>query len=72
MIGATSQQYPLQMAALGVEAIAKFAADGSKPRRPKASPSSTPVWRSSPKAGRSVTSIGHHQGHRALLGVITV
>ena len=31
VIGATSQQYPLQMAALGVEAIAKFAADGSKP-----------------------------------------
>ncbi|MEH7830037.1 sugar ABC transporter substrate-binding protein [Gemmobacter sp. JM10B15] len=31
IIGATSQQYPLQMAALGVEAIAKFAADGSKP-----------------------------------------
>ncbi|WP_225029186.1 sugar ABC transporter substrate-binding protein [Xinfangfangia pollutisoli] len=31
VIGATSQQYPLQMAALGIEAIAKFAADGSKP-----------------------------------------
>ncbi|WP_333818368.1 substrate-binding domain-containing protein, partial [Tabrizicola sp.] len=31
VIGATSQQYPLQMAALGVEAIAKFAADGTKP-----------------------------------------
>ena len=31
IIGATSQQYPLQMAALGVEAIAKFAADGTKP-----------------------------------------
>ncbi|WP_295074573.1 substrate-binding domain-containing protein [Tabrizicola sp.] len=31
VIGATSQQYPLAMAALGVEAIAKFAADGSKP-----------------------------------------
>lgn len=31
VIGATSQQYPLQMAALGVEAIAKFAADGSLP-----------------------------------------
>lgn len=31
IIGATSQQYPLQMASLGVEAIAKFAADGSKP-----------------------------------------
>ena len=31
VIGATSQQYPLMMAALGVEAIAKFAADGTKP-----------------------------------------
>ncbi|MDZ4136533.1 MAG: sugar ABC transporter substrate-binding protein [Paracoccaceae bacterium] len=31
VIGATSQQYPLQMAALGVEAIARFAADGTKP-----------------------------------------
>jgi fructose transport system substrate-binding protein len=30
-IGATSQQYPLLMASLGIEAIAKFAADGSKP-----------------------------------------
>lgn len=32
VIGATSQQYPLAMAALGIEAIAKFAADGSKPQ----------------------------------------
>ena len=31
IIGATSQQYPLMMASLGIEAIAKFAADGSKP-----------------------------------------
>ena len=31
VIGATSQQYPLQMAALGIEAIAKYAADGTKP-----------------------------------------
>ncbi|WP_232663839.1 sugar ABC transporter substrate-binding protein [Pseudonocardia sp. TRM90224] len=30
-IGATSQQYPLKMASLGVEAIAKFAKDGTKP-----------------------------------------
>ena len=32
VIGATSQQYPLQMAALGVEAIAQFAADGTLPQ----------------------------------------
>ncbi|MGL5012144.1 MAG: substrate-binding domain-containing protein [Paracoccaceae bacterium] len=31
VIGATSQQYPLLMASLGVEAIAAFAADGTKP-----------------------------------------
>jgi len=31
-IGATSQQYPLQMAALGVEAIKKFAETGEKPQ----------------------------------------
>jgi len=31
-IGATSQQYPLKMAQLGVEAIAKFAKDGTKPQ----------------------------------------
>jgi fructose transport system substrate-binding protein len=31
VIGATSQQYPLLMASLGVEAIAAFAADGSLP-----------------------------------------
>ncbi|MFB2530599.1 sugar ABC transporter substrate-binding protein [Paracoccus sp. p4-l81] len=31
VIGATSQQYPLDMAAKGVEAIAAFAKDGTKP-----------------------------------------
>lgn len=31
IIGATSQQYPLLMAALGIEAIARFAADGTLP-----------------------------------------
>ena len=30
-IGATSQQYPLKMASLGVDAISKFAKDGAKP-----------------------------------------
>lgn len=30
-IGATSQQYPLKMASLGIEAIAAFAKDGTKP-----------------------------------------
>ena len=31
VIAATSQQYPLLMASLGVEAVAKFAEDGTKP-----------------------------------------
>ena len=31
VIGATSMQYPLKMASLGVEAVQKFAADGTKP-----------------------------------------
>jgi len=31
VIGATSQQYPLLMASLGIEAIANWAADGTKP-----------------------------------------
>ncbi|MEM7718774.1 MAG: substrate-binding domain-containing protein, partial [Pseudomonadota bacterium] len=31
VIGATSQQYPLLMAALGIEAIAAWAKDGTKP-----------------------------------------
>ena len=31
VIGATSQQYPLKMAALGIDAIALFAKDGTKP-----------------------------------------
>jgi fructose transport system substrate-binding protein len=31
IIGATSQQYPLLMASLGIEAIAKFAETGEKP-----------------------------------------
>jgi fructose transport system substrate-binding protein len=32
IIGATSMQFPLKMASLGVEAIAAFAKDGTKPK----------------------------------------
>jgi fructose transport system substrate-binding protein len=32
VIGATSMQFPLKMASLGVEALAKFAKDGTKPQ----------------------------------------
>ena len=45
VIGATSQQYPLQMAALGIEAIKTFAETARSPRRPKARTSSTPASR---------------------------
>ena len=31
VIGATSQQYPLKMASLGVDAIAQYIKDGTKP-----------------------------------------
>jgi len=34
VIGATSQQYPLKMAQMGVDAIDKFAKDGTKPQAP--------------------------------------
>jgi fructose transport system substrate-binding protein len=33
VIGATSQQYPLKMAAMALEAIAKFAKTGEKPQK---------------------------------------
>jgi len=33
VIGATSQQYPLLMASLGIEAIAAWAEDGTKPEK---------------------------------------
>jgi fructose transport system substrate-binding protein len=32
VIGATSMQFPLKMASLGVEAVAAFAKDGAKPK----------------------------------------
>jgi fructose transport system substrate-binding protein len=34
IIGATSQQYPLKMAEMGVDAVVKFAQDGAKPEAP--------------------------------------
>ena len=43
VIGATAQQYPLLMASMGVEAIAKFAGTGERPTRRRASTSSTPA-----------------------------
>src|SRR5215207_8474349 len=37
IIGATSQQYPLKMAEMGVQAVSKFAKDGTKPQAPAGS-----------------------------------
>ena len=52
VIGATSQQYPLLMASMGIEAIKKFADTARSPRRPKARTSSTPAPRLSPTSRR--------------------
>ena len=43
IIGGTSQQYPLLMASMGIEAIKKFADTGEKPASPKARTSSIPA-----------------------------
>ena len=42
-VGATSQQYPLKMAQEGVDAIAAFAKDGTKPEATAGKTSSTPA-----------------------------
>ena len=52
-IGATSQQYPLKMAQQGVEAVAAFAKDGTKPQATAGKTSSTPASRSSPTRPQS-------------------
>ena len=46
IIGATSQQYPLLMASMGVEAIKKWAEEGIKPALTPGKDFLTPVWRS--------------------------
>jgi fructose transport system substrate-binding protein len=43
VIGATSQQYPLLMASMGMEAIKTYAETGELPQPPRASISSTPA-----------------------------
>ena len=48
VIGATSQQYPLLMASMGIEAIKKFAETGKKPKPTEGKTSSTPAPRWSP------------------------
>ncbi len=70
VIGATSQQYPLKMAELGVETIAKMVRGEVKPpNQPRPGLLSTPA---SPlvtdKPVDGVESIDHHRGRRDLLG----
>jgi fructose transport system substrate-binding protein len=43
VIGATSMQFPLLMASLGIEAIKTFADTGERPKTPKGWISSTPA-----------------------------
>ncbi len=69
VIGATSQQYPLAMAALGVEAIKKFADTGEKPAPTPGKAffdTGVNLVTDKPAAGRAVD---RHQGrHREVLG----
>ncbi len=63
VIGATSQQYPLRMASLGIEAIARFAKDGSLPRNtPGKDFHDTGVALVTAKPARGVKSISVKEG----------
>ena len=63
VIGATSQQYPLLMASLGVEAIAAWAKDGSKPENtPGKDFFDTGVALVTDKPADGVESIGSKEG----------
>ncbi len=71
IIGATSQQYPLLMASKGIEAIAAFAKDGSKPKPSEGKnffDTGVQLITDHPMDG--VPSIELEKGCRALLGLI--
>jgi ABC-type sugar transport system substrate-binding protein len=71
VIGATSQQYPLLMASLGIEAIAAWAKDGTKPEPPpKARTSSTPACAGHRQAGRRRRVDLGRRRHGQVLGLI--
>ncbi len=73
VIGATSQQYPLLMAAKGVEAIAAFAKDGTKPAATDGLTFfNTGVNLVTDKPAEGVEFDRQHQRHRALLGLISL
>ena len=70
VIGATSQQYPLQMAALGIEAIKKFADTGEKPAPTEGKDFfDTGVTLITDKPVEGVEFDRHGRGPRALLGL---
>ena len=69
-IGATAQQYPVDMAKLGVEAIAKKVRDGVDPEvTPGLDFFDTGVALVTDKPAEGVESIDYHQGWRDLLGL---
>jgi fructose transport system substrate-binding protein len=69
VIGATSQQYPLQMAALGVEAIKKWAETGEKPApTPGKAFFDTGVALVTDKPAEGVTSIDTAKGNELCWG----
>ena len=71
VIGATSQQYPLLMASMGIEAIKKFADAGEKPKPTEGKDffdTGATLVTDKPADGRR---IDRHQGRpRKLLGLI--
>ncbi|GAA1892553.1 substrate-binding domain-containing protein [Lapillicoccus jejuensis] len=69
VIGATSQQYPLKMAQLGVEAISKYAKDGTKPSTsPGLDFFDTGVQLVTDKPANGVTSITSDEGSKVCWG----
>ena len=66
VIGATSQQYPLLMAADGVEAVVDYVKTGKKP---VSMDTGEKLVTDHPVPGRSLDR--HHRGRQALLGLIS-
>jgi fructose transport system substrate-binding protein len=69
VIGATSQQYPLDMASKGIEAIAAFAKDGTKPAPTEGKAFVDTGVRWSPTSRSRASNRSTRQGHRTLLGL---
>ena len=73
VIGATAQQYPLKMATLGMEAIAKIARGGEKPQATSGLDFyNTGVALVTDKPAEGVKSITSDEGRQDLLGQLTM